>query len=63
MPVSRIPAQRTQTLHPTDPDIRCLCRNLLGRTMPHGIEVKCRRCKRIHVIPLSILDELHLRPQ
>jgi|GEM_PF-2309032 len=40
-------------------DIRCTCSNMIGRLTQRGIEVKCRRCKRIHVIPLSVLDKFH----
>jgi phage FluMu protein Com len=29
---------------------RCECGNLLAKMIPAGIEVKCRRCKRIVVI-------------
>ncbi len=35
-------------------DLRCGCGSLLARLNPKGIELKCRRCKRIIVIPLSI---------
>lgn len=44
-------------------EMRCACRNMLGRLTPRGIEVKCRRCKRIHVIPPSVLDQFHQPPQ
>lgn len=40
-------------------EIRCRCGSLMGRLTARGIEVKCRRCKRIHVIPLSVLDQFH----
>lgn len=40
-------------------EFRCACNNLLGRLTDRGIEVKCRRCKRLHVIPASVLDSLH----
>jgi phage FluMu protein Com len=39
--------------HPTAKSIRCQCGNLLARLVPAGIEIKCRRCKRQIVIPLS----------
>ena len=32
-------------------DERCLCGNLLAKIDPGGIEILCRRCKRIHRIP------------
>lgn len=34
-------------------DARCHCRNLLARLTARGVEIKCRRCKRVHVVPLS----------
>lgn len=34
-------------------DARCDCGNLLARLTARGVEVKCRRCKRIFVIPLE----------
>jgi phage FluMu protein Com len=34
-------------------DARCDCGNLLARLTERGVEVKCRRCKRIFVIPLE----------
>jgi phage FluMu protein Com len=37
----------------TRDDLRCLCGSLLARLVPEGVEVKCRRCKRRVVIPLS----------
>ena len=43
--------------------LRCDCGNLLARLVPGGVELKCRRCKRQVVIPLSCgsnLAENHL---
>ena len=34
-------------------EIRCLCGNLVAKSVPGGIEIKCRRCKRFMVVPLS----------
>jgi hypothetical protein len=33
--------------------LRCHCGSLLARLVPDGVEIKCRRCKRRVVIPLS----------
>ena len=33
--------------------LRCHCGSLLARLVPKGVEIKCRRCKRRVVIPLS----------
>ena len=29
---------------------RCLCGNLVARATPEGVEILCRRCRRIHRI-------------
>jgi phage FluMu protein Com len=34
-------------------DERCLCGSLVAKLSPQGVEILCRRCKRIHVIPWS----------
>jgi phage FluMu protein Com len=34
-------------------DERCLCGSLVAKVSPKGVEILCRRCKRIHVIPWS----------
>lgn len=38
-------------------DARCDCGNLLARLTARGVEVKCRRCKRIVVIPIEAASE------
>ena len=32
---------------------RCLCGSLLARITPEGIELKCRKCKQLQIIPNS----------
>jgi hypothetical protein len=39
-------------------DERCECGNLLCKISAEAIEIKCRRCKRIHIIPLERLVRL-----
>ena len=34
--------------------LRCACGSLVARHVSDGIELKCRRCKRIVIIPVSI---------
>ncbi len=34
-------------------DFRCQCGGLMAKIVPSGIEIKCRRCKRIHCIPFE----------
>jgi len=33
--------------------VRCGCGNLLARVVPEGVELKCRRCKRQVIVPLT----------
>lgn len=33
-------------------DLRCDCGSLVARIIEAGVELKCRRCKRIKIIPL-----------
>jgi hypothetical protein len=34
-------------------ECRCLCGSLVARRVPGGVELRCRRCKRIVVLPLD----------
>ena len=34
-------------------ECRCACGNLLARVVGDRVELKCRRCKRTHLIPLA----------
>jgi phage FluMu protein Com len=37
--------------------VRCSCGNLLAYRTPRGVEIKCRRCKRVvQVLPLDELE-------
>lgn len=36
---------------------RCPCGQLVAKLRPEGIELKCKRCKRLVVIPYDRLDE------
>jgi len=33
-------------------DLRCECGSLMARVTKAGIELKCRRCKRVVVVPV-----------
>ncbi len=35
----------------TTADERCVCGNLVAKVTPRGVEILCRRCKRVHRIP------------
>ncbi len=34
-------------------ECRCPCGSLLARRVERGVELKCRRCKRTLIVPLS----------
>jgi len=34
-------------------ECRCLCGSLVARVVARGIELKCRRCKRVLLVPLA----------
>jgi hypothetical protein len=34
-------------------DLRCGCGKLVARLTPYGVEVQCRHCKRLVLIPLQ----------
>ena len=34
-------------------DERCDCGNLVAKIYDEAIEIKCRRCKRVHIIPFK----------
>lgn len=38
------------TTHP-EREVRCTCGSLMARVTVAGIELKCRRCKRVVVVP------------
>ena len=43
---------------------RCMCGSLIARFVPDGIEIKCKRCKRLVVIPVEeIMKESEFQPE
>ena len=36
---------------PASNDCRCLCGSLIARRVDGGVELKCRRCKRVVLVP------------
>jgi len=38
---------------PTERELRCDCGNLMARMTSAGLELKCRRCKRLVVVPVT----------
>lgn len=41
-------------------DLRCLCGSLVAKVTKTGIELKCRRCKRVALIPLLEKEQKRL---
>ena len=39
--------------HPNDREIRCPCGQLIARWTLHGVEIKCKRCRRVVCIPFK----------
>jgi hypothetical protein len=39
--------------HTESDALRCDCGSMLARHVAGGIELKCRRCKRVVVVPIS----------
>ncbi len=37
-------------------ETRCECGQLIAKVQRHGLELKCKRCKRIVVIPFSSIE-------
>jgi hypothetical protein len=42
----------------TEEELRCLCGSLMARFREEGLELKCKRCKRLQVIRFSQLGGL-----
>jgi phage FluMu protein Com len=38
---------------PSERDLRCACGSLMARLTRAGVELKCRRCKRVVVVPVE----------
>jgi phage FluMu protein Com len=51
--LGRGPVEQTKTKTASLLDERCLCGSLVAKLSPKGVEILCRRCKRIHIIPWS----------
>ncbi len=41
---------------PIERELRCGCGSLMARLTRTGLELKCRRCKRLIVVPLRDVD-------
>jgi phage FluMu protein Com len=52
-------AERSQSFGSGEEERRCVCGSLLARLSESGVELKCRRCKRVVVIPWSAATTWH----
>jgi hypothetical protein len=37
-------------------ETRCECGQLMAKVRDHGLELKCKRCKRVVLIPFSVIE-------
>ncbi len=37
-------------------DCRCFCGSLIAKVTPFGVEIKCRKCKQLLLIPKLVFD-------
>lgn len=42
--------------HPSERDLRCPCGSLMARLTAAGLELKCRRCKRVVLLRLPTVS-------
>ena len=48
---------RCQTIHPPEGGAtRCECGQLIAKVRDEGLELKCKRCKRIVLIPFTSIQ-------
>jgi len=38
-------------------EARCECGQLVAKLLPDGVELKCKRCKRIVLIPFATMED------
>lgn len=54
---------KSSTLEQTQPhETRCECGQLIAKVRGQGLELKCKRCKRIVVIPFSSIEGWDTQP-
>lgn len=46
------------TCKKTENELRCGCGSLIARLVRDGVEIKCRRCKSIRIIPVATAREV-----
>jgi phage FluMu protein Com len=45
----------------TGNELRCGCGSLIGRVVKEGVEIKCRKCKKISILSLTSTREVIIR--
>ncbi len=51
------PVDRIEIVEPElDLEKRCECGQLIAKVQPDGLQMKCKRCKRIVVIPFTSIE-------
>jgi hypothetical protein len=55
--LSTMAIAKTSSQEPCSPlETRCECGQLIAKVCGQGLELKCKRCKRIVVIPFSSIE-------
>lgn len=44
-------------------ELRCICGSLVAKIKKNGIELKCRRCKRVAMIPFAGGGEIDIEKE
>lgn len=56
-PIPELPTGRNvPATNPYSPEARCHCGQLVAKLSENGIELKCKRCKRLIHLPFSSLN-------
>jgi len=42
-------------------EARCDCGHLVAKLLTSGVELKCKRCKRLVIIPYTVEDQRNLK--
>lgn len=51
-----VSAKSTDIANPSTSETRCECGQLIAKVVGGGLELKCKRCKRIVTIPFSSIE-------
>lgn len=48
--------QSAETIYADKSEARCECGQLIAKLRETGLELKCKRCKRIILLPFSLIE-------